>query len=32
VHDALPAHWAGLYTIGIAVVTYAVRMRTAAKA
>ena len=32
VHDALPAHWVGLYTIGIAVVTYAVRLRTAAKA
>jgi hypothetical protein len=31
VHDALPAHWVGLYTVGIAVVTYAVRMRTAAK-
>lgn len=32
VHDALPAHWIGLYTIGVAIVTYACRLRTLDKA
>lgn len=29
--NALPSHWLGIYTIGVAAVTYAVRLRTAAK-
>jgi len=31
VQSQIPAHWVGIYTIGIAVLTYGARMRSLAK-